>query len=124
MFSIIKTESATIIGNSLYLKPEEANEMDAIESILDDPHKLDILDLEIFNLDIFMQNKRDINSGNKVLTLYNVREELYSRFKDKRAPHRSLTAEERFYLITGENKKSFYVNKLVTGTVQRSVQYL
>ena len=93
--------------------------MEAIEAILDDPQKLSQLDLEIFNSDIFLQNQRDINSGNKILTLFKVRDELYSRFKDKRLPHRELTSEEKFHLLTGESSKSFYVNKMVTGTVSR-----
>ena len=95
--------------------------MEAIEAILDDPAKLSQLDLEIFNSDIFLQNQRDINSGNKILTLFKVRDELYSRFKDKRLPHRELTSEEKFHLLTGESSKSFYVNKMVTGTVSRWV---
>ena len=93
--------------------------MEAIESILDDPAKLSQLDLEIFNSDIFLQNQRDINSGNKILTLFKVRDELYSRFKDKRLQHRELTSEERFHLLTGESSKSFYENKMITGTVSR-----
>ena len=65
----------------LSFKPEEANDMEAIENILDDPEKLKNLDLEVFNSDIFLQNQRDFYSGNKILTLYNVRDELFCRFK-------------------------------------------
>ena len=51
--------------------------------------------------------------------LNSVREELTKCFKELRKAHRELSAQEKFYLVTGENEKSFYENKLVTGTVSR-----
>jgi len=45
--------------------------------------------------------------GNKGITLYDIRNELNSPYKDLRTPHRPPTSEEKFEMITKESLSSF-----------------
>jgi len=97
-------------------------ESEAIEKVLQDPGLLDGLDLESFNADLISLNVETGNyMSNKIYTLYQIKQELSHRFKDKRLPPVPLQCDEKFYLLTGENRQSIHLNKLVTGTVARYV---
>lgn len=55
--------------------------------------------------------------GNKSITLYDIRAELNSRYKDLRTPFRSLNSEELFDVLTKETPEAFYVGKMILATV-------
>ena len=55
--------------------------------------------------------------GDKRITLYDIRDELSSPYKERRTPHTPLSGEEKFILVTGETPDSLYEGKLVTCTV-------
>lgn len=55
--------------------------------------------------------------GNKSITLYDIRAELNSRYKDLRTPYRSPTAEELFDILTKETPETFYVGKIILAKV-------
>ena len=95
-------------------------ETEAIEKVLENPNLLDSLDLESFNADLISLNVETGNyMSNKIYTLYQIKQELSHRFRDKREPPVPLQTNEKFYLLTGENDSSIHLNKLVTGTVAK-----
>ena len=51
--------------------------------------------------------------GNKTITLYDIRSELNSRYKDLRTTWQPLNSKEMFDVLTEETAESFYVGKLV-----------
>lgn len=55
--------------------------------------------------------------GNKSITLYDIRAELNSRYKDLRTPFRPLSPEELFDVLTKETPETFYVGKMILATV-------
>lgn len=55
--------------------------------------------------------------GNKSITLYDIRAELNSRYKDLRTPFRPLNSEELFDVLTKETPEAFYVGKMILATV-------
>ena len=55
--------------------------------------------------------------GDKRITLYDIRDELSSPYKERRTPYTPLSGEEKFILVTGETPDSLYEGKLVTCTV-------
>ncbi|XP_031559934.1 transcription elongation factor SPT6-like [Actinia tenebrosa] len=91
---------------------EEANPSAALEEILETPDRLKDLDLDAFAEELERQNY-----GNKKITLYDIRDELFGRYRDRRVPFRSLSIEEVFKLLTGETPETLYVGKLVVCTV-------
>ena len=46
--------------------------------------------------------------GNKSITLYDIRAELNSRYKDLRSPYHPPSAEEIFSMLTKETPETFY----------------
>ncbi|XP_023303515.2 transcription elongation factor SPT6 [Lucilia cuprina] len=91
---------------------EETNPAGALEEILESPERLKDLDLDAFAVELERQG-----FGNKSITLYDIRSELNSLYKDFRAPYRSPNSEELFDMLTKETPESFYVGKMVLATV-------
>ncbi|XP_057294879.1 transcription elongation factor SPT6-like [Hydractinia symbiolongicarpus] len=88
---------------------DENNPSSAVEEILEQPDRLKDLDLDAFAEELARQGY-----GNKQITLYDIRDELITRFKDHRSVYKGLTSEERFRLLTGETPQTLYYGKLVT----------
>ena len=55
--------------------------------------------------------------GNKRTTLYDIRDELFAPYRDKRPPYSSMSLEEKFTLLTGETPESLHEGKLITCSV-------
>ncbi|XP_045447974.1 transcription elongation factor SPT6 [Melitaea cinxia] len=98
--------------DALEYEDEDANPAGALEEILEAPERLKDLDLDAFAEELERQG-----FGNKSITLYDIRAELNSRYKDLRVPYRSPTAEELFDMLTKESPETFYVGKMVLATV-------
>ncbi|XP_047532967.1 transcription elongation factor SPT6 isoform X2 [Vanessa atalanta] len=98
--------------DALEYEDEDANPAGALEEILEAPERLKDLDLDAFAEELERQG-----FGNKSITLYDIRAELNSRYKDLRVSYRSATAEELFDMLTKESPETFYVGKLVLATV-------
>lgn len=96
------------------LEYDETNELPsagALEEIMENPENLKDLDL-----DAFAEQLAKEGCGNKKITLYDIREELNHPYKDLRQTYK-LTAEDSFHLLTKESPETFYVGKLIIGTV-------
>ncbi|XP_038220585.1 transcription elongation factor SPT6 isoform X2 [Zerene cesonia] len=98
--------------DALEYEDEDANPAGALEEILEAPERLKDLDLDAFAEELERQG-----FGNKSITLYDIRAELNSRYKDLRVPYRSPTPEELFDILTKESPETFYVGKMVLATV-------
>ncbi|XP_076167976.1 transcription elongation factor SPT6 [Ptiloglossa arizonensis] len=98
--------------DALEYDDEDANPAGALEEILESPERLKDLDLDAFAEELERQG-----FGNKCITLYDIRAELNSRYKDLRVPYQSLNTEKVFDILTKETPESFYVGKLVLATV-------
>ncbi|XP_065088333.1 transcription elongation factor SPT6 isoform X1 [Ochlerotatus camptorhynchus] len=98
--------------DALEYDDEDANPAGALEEILESPERLKDLDLDAFAVELERQG-----FGNKSITLYDIRAELNSRYKDLRTPYRSVTAEELFDYLTKETPESLYVGKMMLATV-------
>ncbi|XP_003707816.2 transcription elongation factor SPT6 isoform X2 [Megachile rotundata] len=98
--------------DALEYDDEDANPAGALEEILESPERLKDLDLDAFAEELERQG-----FGNKCITLYDIRAELNSRYKDLRVPYQSLSAEKLFDILTKETPETFYVGKLVLATV-------
>ncbi|XP_026762077.2 transcription elongation factor SPT6 [Galleria mellonella] len=98
--------------DALEYEDEDANPAGAVEEILEAPERLKDLDLDAFAEELERQG-----FGNKCITLYDIRAELNSRYKDLRVPYRSPTPEELFDILTKESPEIFYVGKMVLATV-------
>ncbi|XP_053670514.1 transcription elongation factor SPT6 [Anopheles nili] len=98
--------------DALEYDDEEANPAGALEEILEAPERLKDLDLDAFAIELERQG-----FGNKSITLYDIRAELNSRYKDLRTPFRSVTSEELFDYLTKETPESLYVGKMMLATV-------
>ena len=66
-------------------------------------------------LTLSLSNPQDY--GDKRITLYDIRDELSSPYKERRTPYTPLSGEEKFILLTGETPDSLYEGKLLTCTV-------
>ena len=86
----------------------ESNPSSALEEILETPDRLKDLDLDAFAEELERQGY-----GNKRITLYDIRDELFGQYRERRLPYRALTVEERFRLLTGETSETLYVGKMV-----------
>lgn len=95
-----------------YDDEDDANPAGALEEILESPERLKDLDLDAFAVELERQG-----FGNKSITLYDIRNELNSRYKDLRPPYRSPSREELFEILAKETPTTFYVGKLVLATV-------
>lgn len=82
----------------------------SIEEILENPEKLDDLDLGAFarELDVVQQQ------GRKGYTLQSIREEFQCRYKDHREPYKVPSQEDIFAMLTKETPFTFYIGKLIT----------
>ncbi|KAF7265216.1 transcription elongation factor Spt6 [Rhynchophorus ferrugineus] len=95
-----------------YDDDEGANPAGALEEILETPERLKDLDLDAFAEELERQG-----FGNKSITLYDIRAELNSRYKDLRTPYKSANPEELFDMLTKESPETFYIGKLVQASV-------
>ncbi|XP_063966332.1 transcription elongation factor SPT6-like isoform X1 [Lytechinus pictus] len=91
---------------------DDANPAEALEEILENPDKLKDLDLDAFAEELERQGY-----GNRSITLYDIRAELNSRYKDLRTPFHPFTPEEAFSTLTKETPETFYRGKMVTCVV-------
>lgn len=98
--------------DALEYEDEDANPAGALEEILEAPERLKDLDLDAFAEELERQG-----FGNKSITLYDIREELNSRYKDLRVPYRSPTSEELFDILTKETPETFFPGKMVLAKV-------
>ncbi|XP_018043694.1 PREDICTED: transcription elongation factor SPT6 isoform X1 [Atta colombica] len=98
--------------DALEYDDEDANPAGALEEILESPERLKDLDLDAFAEELERQG-----FGNKCVTLYDIRAELNSRYKDLRVLYQSPSAEKLFDVLTKETPETFYVGKLVLATV-------
>ncbi|CAB3227159.1 unnamed protein product [Arctia plantaginis] len=98
--------------DALEYEDEDANPAGALEEILEAPERLKDLDLDAFAEELERQG-----FGNKSITLYDIREELNSRYKDLRVAYRSATPEELFDILTKESPETLYVGKMVLASV-------
>ncbi|XP_053682343.1 transcription elongation factor SPT6 isoform X2 [Sabethes cyaneus] len=98
--------------DALEYDDEEANPAGALEEILESPERLKDLDLDAFAVELERQG-----FGNKSITLYDIRAELNSRYKDLRTAYRSATPEELFDFLTKETPETLYVGKMLLSTV-------
>ncbi|XP_029678136.1 transcription elongation factor SPT6 isoform X2 [Formica exsecta] len=98
--------------DALEYDDEDANPAGALEEILESPERLKDLDLDAFAEELERQG-----FGNKCVTLYDIRAELNSRYKDLRVSYQSPSAEKLFDVLTKETPETFYVGKLVLATV-------
>ncbi|XP_053981515.1 transcription elongation factor SPT6-like [Hylaeus volcanicus] len=98
--------------DALEYDDEDANPAGALEEILESPERLKDLDLDAFAEELERQG-----FGNKCITLYDIRAELNSRYKDLRVPYQPLDTEKLFDVLTKETPETFYVGKLVMATV-------
>ncbi|XP_071501070.1 transcription elongation factor SPT6-like [Diadema antillarum] len=91
---------------------DDANPAEALEEILENPDKLKDLDLDAFAEELERQGY-----GNRSITLYDIRAELNSRYKDLRTPFHPPSPEEAFSMLTKETPETFYRGKMVMCTV-------
>ncbi|KAK0178997.1 hypothetical protein PV327_007825 [Microctonus hyperodae] len=86
--------------------------IEAMKEIFNTPDRLKELDLDAFADELQRQS-----CGNKRITLYDIRAELSSPYKDLRSPYMSPSPEELFDILTKETPETFYIGKLVLATV-------
>nr|XP_033334830.1 transcription elongation factor SPT6-like [Megalopta genalis] len=98
--------------DALEYDDEDANPAGALEEILESPERLKDLDLDAFAEELERQG-----FGNKCVTLYDIRSELNSRYKDLRVPYQTPNAEKLFDILTKETPETFFVGKLILATV-------
>ena len=100
--------------DALEYDEEDGNPASALEDILRQPDKLDEL-----NLDAFAEELERQGFGNKSVTLYDIRDELNSMYKDKRQRYERPSDEEMFNMLTKETPESFYQGKLCLVSVNK-----
>lgn len=98
--------------DALEYDDDGANPAGALEEILESPERLKDLDLDAFAVELEKQG-----FGNKCITLYDIREELECRYRDKRVPFEAPTTEELFDMLTKESAETFFVGKMLSATV-------
>lgn len=98
--------------DALEYDDDGANPAGALEEILESPERLKDLDLDAFAVELEKQG-----FGNKGITLYDIREELECRYRDKRVPYEAPTNEELFDMLTKESAETFFVGKMLSATV-------
>ena len=91
---------------------EDPNPAGAVEEILETPDKLKDLDLDAFAEELDRQG-----FGNRSITLYDIRAELNSRYKDLRVAYQSPNPEKLFDMLTKESMETFHTGKLVLAKV-------
>ena len=103
---------AHIITLVVFQTTEDSNPSAALEEILESPERLKDLDLDAFAEELERQGY-----GNKRTTLYDIRDELFGRYKDRRPPYREMPVDDRFRLLTGETRETLHYGKLITCVV-------
>lgn len=98
--------------DALEYDDEDANPAGALEEILEAPERLKDLDLDAFAEELDRQG-----FGNKSITLYDIRAELNSRYKDLRVAYQSPNSEKLFDMLTKETMETFHTGKLVLAKV-------
>lgn len=98
--------------DALEYDDDGANPAGALEEILESPERLKDLDLDAFAVELEKQG-----FGNKGITLYDIREELECRYRDKRDPYEPPGSAELFEMLTKESVEAFYVGKMLSATV-------
>ncbi|GMS90041.1 hypothetical protein PENTCL1PPCAC_12216, partial [Pristionchus entomophagus] len=88
----------------------------ALEEVLQSPERLKDLDLDAFAEELARQG-----FGKKDLTLYDIRSELFCRYKDLRSEYQEPNQTQLFGMLTKETCSTLFTGKLVTGTVERVV---
>jgi transcription elongation factor SPT6 len=68
-------------------------------------------------LDAFAEELERQGYGNKRTTLYDIRDELFGRYKDRRPPYREISVDDKFRLFTGETRETLHYGKLVSCVV-------
>jgi transcriptional accessory protein Tex/SPT6 len=86
---------------------QKDKDIDAVEVVLRDPKRLEQLDLKEF------VKKSEDKSTSVNVAVNMIQEEFRNPFKDKRPPHRDLTASELFSPMVGD--ESFKVGHIVLG---------
>ena len=81
---------------------EAANSRTALKEILENPRRLKDLDLDAF-ADELMRT----GYGNKITTLYDIRQELSYRYRDRRVPYTPIDPVQRFYTLINETPDTF-----------------
>ena len=97
--------------DALEYDEDEGNPANALEEILEDPEKLEELDLEAFASELDRQGY-----GKRHITLQDIRNELQHMYKDFRESYVEPNAEEIFNMVTKETPETFYIGKLVMAT--------
>ncbi|XP_044010097.1 transcription elongation factor SPT6-like [Aphidius gifuensis] len=87
------------------LEYDDENATKALEEILDKPNILEDLDLDTYAEQIVDE------SGEKRLTLEDIRTELHGFFKDLRVPYEKPDSQQLFELLTKETQDTFYVER-------------
>lgn len=82
------------------------------QEILEKPERLRDLDLEAFSVELERQGY-----GQKLTTLYDIRAELNSRYKDTRTQYKPIEQVERFNMLTKETPATFYIGMLSLHTL-------
>lgn len=95
---------------------EEAT-ANAIEEIMENPEKLDDLDLNAFARELHRQD-----GGKKEFILQTIREELQFPYREHRESCKAPSQEEIFAMLTKETPTSFYNGKLITCQVTQIVR--
>ncbi|KAF7990730.1 hypothetical protein HCN44_000535 [Aphidius gifuensis] len=93
------------------LEYDDENATKALEEILDKPNILEDLDLDTYAEQIVDE------SGEKRLTLEDIRTELHGFFKDLRVPYEKPDSQQLFELLTKETQDTFYVGKKIDGFI-------
>ncbi|RNA09222.1 transcription elongation factor SPT6, partial [Brachionus plicatilis] len=88
---------------------EAANSRTALKEILENPRRLKDLDLDAFAKELMRTGY-----GNKRTTLYDIRQELFYRYRDKRVPFTPMDPVQRFYTLIHETPDTFNKGKLIT----------
>ena len=100
--------------DALEYDEDDGNPASALEDILAQPDKLDEL-----NLDAFAEELERQGFGNKSVTLYDIKEELNSMYKDKRTEFAPPSEEQVFNMLTKESPDTFYQGKLCLVSVNQ-----
>lgn len=98
--------------DALEYDDDQTNPAGALEEILENPERLKDLDLDAFAVELEKQG-----FGNKAITLYDIREELECRYRDKRLAFQPPNKEELFDMLTKETAETFYQGKMIDAVV-------
>ena len=90
-----------------------ANSKSAIREIVYENAK----PLKDLDMDAFAAELERTGHGNKAITLNDIKNELCSRYRDRRTPYTPMSDEERFYCMCKESKQTLYVGKLVMARI-------